>query len=53
MKTTGSPDPALAGWALIWLLPGSWLDFVPQEIGDLRAMDMAFRRGDWGRVTGG
>ena len=53
VTTTDQPDPALAGWALIWGLPSAWHDVVPEEIGSLRARDSAFRRGDWARVTGG
>jgi hypothetical protein len=51
VKTTGIPDPALAGWAMIWLLPGRWPDFVPEEIATLLGRDKAFLRGDWGRAS--
>lgn len=53
VETTDTPDPALAGWAAIWGMPGPWLEVVPQEIANLRARDKAFLRGDWGPSFGG
>jgi hypothetical protein len=49
VKTTESPNPALAGWAMLWNLPGEWAAVVPDEIAALRGRDRAFLRADFAR----
>lgn len=42
-----SPDARLAGWAMVWNLPGEWATGLPSSITSLRARDRDFLRGDF------
>jgi hypothetical protein len=47
VHSTPTPDPRLAGWAMVWGLPGAWEASVPDSIASLRGRDRAFLRGDF------
>lgn len=49
VRTTESPNTALAGWAMLWDLPGAWAAAMPDEISGLRFRDRSFMRGDAAR----
>lgn len=49
VKSTADPDPSLAGWALLWDLPGAWSTTVAPEITGLRSRDRAFLPGDFSK----
>ncbi len=48
---TASPDVRLAGWAMVWGLPGAWATALPESITSLRGRDRDFLRGDFARRT--
>lgn len=45
--STSAVDPRLAGWAMLWSLPGAWQKELPASITSLVGRDMAFLRGDF------
>ena len=47
VHSTPSIDPRLAGWAMLWNLPGAWQHELPASITSLVGRDMAFLRGDF------
>lgn len=47
VHTTAEPDLALAGWAMIWNLPGAWATAVPESVARLSMVDRSFVRGDY------
>lgn len=49
VKSTNDPDPMLAGWAMLWDLPGAWAAGVPVGIASLRMRDRAFLPGDFNK----
>lgn len=49
VRSTDDPDPALAGWAMLWDLPGAWQSQMPTPITALRLRDRAFLRGDFAK----
>lgn len=50
VRTTETPNIALAGWAMYWgMLPGIWLERMPTFITQLRGRDGAFLRGDFNK----
>jgi hypothetical protein len=49
IRSVTTPDPRLAGWAMIWDLPGAWPHALPPSILLLRRRDPDFLRGDFSR----
>jgi len=47
VHSTTHIDPRLAGWAMLWNLPGPWAAGLPTSISSLVGRDMAFLRGDF------
>lgn len=47
VRQTTEPTASLAGWAMLWNLPGVWATGAPEKVRRLRGRDKSFLRGDF------